>query len=441
MVRKALWCDSPAARDEDRLTQPSAAEPAGERRRGLSPTVRRVDGDQRAARAGRIGPDGVYAGRLFGVPVYFAPSWFLVAGLLTAFLGPEFAQRTSGGGRAAGYVLAFVFALLIYLSVLVHELSHSLVAKALGLPVRRITLQLLGGVSEIEREPETPSREYLVAMAGPLVSLLLAGLGFAFVGLLHGNTVTEVLALQVALANGAVAVFNLLPGLPLDGGRILRAAVWGASGRPEFGSLVAGWVGRGLSVAILVLPIVLIFRGTGPAGVLSDPARLFNLVYLALLAYFIWAGASSALLTARLQRRLPAVQVARLTRRAAAVAGTMPLAEALRRAAEVQAGAIVVVDADGRPEAIVSEAAVSAVPVDRRPWVAVATVARRLQPSLILAADATPEQVLETMRGGRATEYLVRDGEGRICGVLVADDVAGALGLPVRLRAGRASAA
>ncbi len=366
-----------------------------------------------------LGADGVFAGRVLGIPVYFAPSWFLVAGFITWAFAPEVASQIPGIG-VARYVVSFLFAALLYLSVFVHELSHSVTARGLGLPVRRITLQLLGGVSEIEREPETPSREYLVAMAGPAVSLLIAGVGFAGAAALPDGTALRVLVGEVAFANALVAGFNLLPGLPLDGGRVLRAAVWGVTGRPYAGTFAAAWVGRALAVVLFVAPLLL-------SVLTRNAANLINVVYLALLASFIWAGASQSLAVARLQRRLPELTLARLARRALSVPADLPLAEALRRAQGAGARGLVVVDGNGRPDAVVSEAAVIAVPEGRRPWVEVGTLARRLDPDLVLSAELSGSAVLDALRRAPASEYLVVDRSGALYGVLASADVAAAV--------------
>ncbi len=189
--------------------------------------------------------NGILMGRPFGIPVYVAPTWFIVAALITVAFAPTVERELPSLGSIR-YAVSFAFAVLLYLSVFVHELSHSVVALRLGLPVRRISLYLLGGVSEIEKEPQTPGREFLVAAVGPLLSLALGVVGFLFSRVLPGDTVIGFLMLELMWANFLVGVFNLLPGLPLDGGRVLRAGVWKVTGRPLTGTVVAAWSGRGL---------------------------------------------------------------------------------------------------------------------------------------------------------------------------------------------------
>ncbi|MBA2769953.1 MAG: site-2 protease family protein [Sporichthyaceae bacterium] len=358
-------------------------------------------------------------GRPFGVPVDVTPTWFIVAGLITyGFAGTvERAVPDIGSWK---YAVSLTFALLLYSSVLVHELSHTLVALRAGLPVRRISLHLLGGVSEIERPAETPGREAGIALAGPLVSLALAAAGFAFSSLLEGGTVGLLLTRALVISNLLVGMFNLLPGLPLDGGRVLSAAVWRVTGRRHTGTIVAAWVGRGVAVVVLLLPFLL------AAG---DPGSLdvVDVVWGALLGAFIWVGASQSLQHASVQRRLPGVTVRALTRRAIPVDVALPLSEALRQAAEVGAHGMVVVSAGGEPVGLVVEAAVRAVPSERRPWVPVGDLSRRLEAGHRLPADLQGEELITTMTREPASEYLVVEANGEIYGVLATADVERAL--------------
>jgi Zn-dependent protease/CBS domain-containing protein len=367
---------------------------------------------------------GLLVGRPFGVPVYVARSWFVVAAVITYAYAPTVSNRVEGIGSFA-YVVAFAFAVLLYLSVLVHELSHSLVALRLGLPVRRITLHLLGGVSEIERESPTPGREFLIAFAGPAVSLVLGGLGAALTAVLTPGTVLETLAMQLTIANLLVGVFNLLPGIPLDGGRVLAAVVWKVRGRRNDGLVVAAWAGRVLAVLVVVFSLAV---GAG------QDSSAISLIGGLLVGFFIWSGASQTLQSAQIRQRLPALSARALTRRAVPVPADVPLAEALRRLSGVGASALVVVDGNGVPTGIVSEAAVEATPDKRRPWVMVGELARRLEHGMRLSADLSGEELVSAIQRAPATEYLVEERDGLVYGVLATADVERAV-----LRSGRRS--
>jgi Zn-dependent protease len=385
-----------------------------------------VDDDRGTARPtsrerpSRRSSDGrIVIARPFGVPVDVTPTWFLVAALITYGFAPAVERAVPGLGDWR-YAVSLAFALLLYLSVLVHELSHTLVALQAGLPVRRISLHLLGGVSEIERPAATPGREAGIAAAGPAVSLLIAVAAYFVADLLEPQTVGRLLARALMISNLVVGVFNLLPGLPLDGGRVLSAGVWRLTGRRHTGTVVAAWLGRGLALLVLLAPFA-ISAGT------SRQADLIDVVWGALLAAFIWVGASQSLQQAGVQERLPGVSARGLARRAIPVRTDVPLSEALRQAHEAGAHALVVVSSDGEPVGLVVEAAVQATPVERRPWVPVGDLSRRLEPGHRLAADLVGEELVHVMTREPASEYLVVEANGDIYGVLATADVERAL--------------
>jgi len=356
---------------------------------------------------------GLRLGSPFGIPIFLAPSSLVLALLLAYVFGPAAAREIPGLGGAA-FLVGLAFAAMLYGSVLLHELAHSVVARSFGIPVRRIVLQLLGGVSELEREPDTAGRELLVAIAGPALSLVLAAAGLGLGQLLPEESLIRWLVLGIGGANLLVGLFNLLPGLPLDGGRVLRAVAWAITGKPLLSTLIAAWAGRLVAVLVAVLPFLVAGSG-GPSVV--------NVVWCTLIAMFIWFGATATIQQVRLRERLPRLDIRRLTRRAIPVVADLPLAEALRRAYVAGARGMVVVDALGRPTGLVDEAAASATPEHRRPWVSVAAVARSLRPGMTLSVDLTGEDMVRAIQANPAREYLVVEGTGEIVGVLSTADV------------------
>ncbi|MFE0457122.1 site-2 protease family protein [Streptomyces sp. NPDC058914] len=367
---------------------------------------------------------GLLMGRPFGVPVYVAPSWFLVAALITWVFGGQL-DRVLPELGAARYLVSLFFAVAFYASVLVHELAHTVAALRFKLPVRRIQLQFFGGVSEIEKEAETPGREFWLAFVGPLLSLVLAGLFYLALQPVEPGTVPGVLLAGLMISNLIVAVFNLLPGLPLDGGRMLRAVVWKITGKPMSGTVAAAWVGRALAVSVLIgLPLLT------QSGALGDAAEdsvgmdtVLDALLAAILAAIIWTGAGNSLRMARLREHLPELRARNLTRRAVPVESDTPLSEALRRANDAGARALVVVDAHGEPLSLVREAAIVGVPEHRRPWVAVSGLAQELTDGMRVSAELAGEDLLDALRATPATEYLVVEETGEIYGVLSAADV------------------
>ena len=342
--------------------------------------------------------------------MHVSPYWFIIAGVFIVIYANDLSSTISGDTR---YVVAAAFVVLLYLSVLVHELAHSVVARGFGLPVRRILLYPLGGVSEIEREAPTPGREFTVAAAGPALSLVLGVIGWGIAQLVPYG-VTGLVIRELMFANFIVGFFNLLPGLPLDGGRMLRAVIWKVTNKPAAATIGAAWVGRALAVALLVIPF---FSGRLAGG------DVVSMIWVVVIAAFMWTGASQSIRATRFRERLPALQARRLARKAISVPASTPLAEAIRQADEAGARAIVVVDHDSKPIGIVNEAAVTATPPQRRPWVDTGSMARSVDPGLILNADLQGIALLDAIRRAPATEYLLVDPSGEVVGVLASRDL------------------
>ncbi|MEU9226589.1 site-2 protease family protein [Streptomyces massasporeus] len=424
---------APGSGDDNRPQQPSAPAPGtGHPNHHPAPSAP-AHGDRHLAHsADGKGPapqrpeprGGLLMGRPFGVPVYVAPSWFLVAALITWVFGGQL-ERVLPELGAARYLVSLFFAVAFYASVLVHELAHTVAALRFKLPVRRIQLQFFGGVSEIEKEAETPGREFVLAFVGPLLSLVLAGVFYAAVQTVEPGTVPGVLLAGLMISNLIVAAFNLLPGLPLDGGRMLRAVVWKITGKPMKGTIAAAWVGRALAVSVLIgLPLLTQSGALGTDAVDNvGMDTVLDALLAAILAAIIWTGAGNSLRMARLREHLPELRARALTRRAVPVESDTPLSEALRRANAAGARALVVVDPDGKPLSLVREAAIVGVPEHRRPWVAVSGLAQDLTDGMRVSAELSGEELLDALRATPATEYLVVEETGEIYGVLSAADV------------------
>jgi len=360
---------------------------------------------------------GLPVGRFFGVPIYLSLSWLVIAAIITVSYSDLVQTYVVGITRGGAYLVAFGIAVLLALSLLAHELGHVAMSLALGMRVRRVVIFLLGGVSEIEGETRRPGEEYLIAIAGPLVSLLLAGVGGALSPLTRSGTVLHMVVLWLTWSNLLVLVFNLLPGLPLDGGKVLRAGVWALTRSRLTATRAAAWCGRGVAVLVVVGSVFLIRED-------DFAVALTNMVIACLLAGFIWVGASQSLQVAAVHSRLPMLRVSDLVRPAIEVPADLPVSEALRRAWDSRSQGLVVVDGDGRPTALVSEAHVLALPEQRRPWTTVSQVARQLEPGLTLPDSTAGEAVLDAVRATPASEYLVVGRDGRSVGVLATNDVA-----------------
>lgn len=356
---------------------------------------------------------GLALGRLFGIPVHVAPSWLIIAAVITVIYQPVVEGTLRLG--PASYLVAFVFAVLLYASVLIHELGHALVARYYGMRVHRISLRLLGGVTEIG-EPRTPGREFWIALAGPALSLALAGIGFLTYTALDPATVLGVLTWQLWVANLLVGACNLLPGLPLDGGRLLRAAVWAATRRHTAGTIVAAWAGRLIAVVLVALPFLYSWS-------LGVGVSLYSVLVTVLIGSFMWMSAGAAISAARFRERVPRLRGRGLARRAVRVTADTSVAEALRRMNEADAGAVIITDSGGTPTSIVHAPAAAAVPEDRSPWMPVSSAARAVTAGSLLGADLGGQELLDAMRAHPADEYLLVEADGTVHGVLRTADV------------------
>lgn len=371
------------------------------------------ESDRRPPRA--PSPRGTFRiGTIAGSDVLVSSSWFLVAALIAVVMAPRVEEIQPGLGGLK-YVVGVAFAIVLYLAVLLHEASHAVAARRYGFEVHSITLHFLGGVTAIEGEARTPRQEFWIAVVGPITSLAVGGAAAA----LWFVTPEGLLLLTVqgmAGANLLIGVLNLVPGLPLDGGRVLKAGIWKLTGRRDTGVIAAGWGGRVTAIAVLSWPLVI-------PGLTGVEANVLDLLLAFVIALFLWTGASQAIAAARIRGRVEEVVARDLARRTLAVPDDLPLAEAIRRARDASAGSLVTVSSTGTPLGVVDEAAVRAMPEDRRPWVAVSAVTRTVEDGLRLPVGITGAELLDAIRRTPASEYLLVEQDGSVYGVLATADV------------------
>lgn len=235
----------------------------------------------------------IRVGNLFGIPFYIHPSWFLVLGLVTwsysSGLGAQFPQLSAG----LALLLGLITALMLFASVVAHELGHSFVAMGQGIDVKSITLFIFGGLASLEKESKTPGEAFWVAIAGPIVSFLLCGI-LTTIGVTTTASGPLAAILGVlASVNLALALFNLIPGLPLDGGNILKAVVWKITGNPYKGVTFASRVGQ-------IFGWVAILSGIVPLLFFGSFGNFWNL----LIGFFLLQNAGNAAQFARVQEKL-----------------------------------------------------------------------------------------------------------------------------------------
>lgn len=221
-------------------------------------------------------------GSLFGIPFYIDPSWLIILTLVTIANANDFNQSgLSGSNLLLGWITGLMMSLLLFASVLLHELGHSLVAKSQGIQVNSITLFLFGGVAAFDKDSATPSQALQVAIAGPVVSFILCGIFFAFTQLLSLDSLTGNLTLELARINLVLGLFNLIPGLPLDGGQVLKAVVWKITGDRFKGMRYAAVSGKLLGWFGITIGLFLMFV----TGELSS-------LWLSLIGWFVLRNAT-----------------------------------------------------------------------------------------------------------------------------------------------------
>lgn len=237
--------------------------------------------------------NGIRVGRIGGIQITVDYSWFIIFALFVFLLAgtylPTLVPRVSTGWYIG---VAVITSLLFFSSVLFHELSHSLVARRNGIPINKITLFLFGGMAQMEDEPNTPWDEFKMAIAGPAASLLL---GFVFLGLAAASRVVAELSPTMALIyyalfylgfiNFVLAIFNLLPGFPMDGGRVFRAALWRITGNLRRATYIASITGQTFGWVFILL---------GVGSLIFPPLRAFASIWLALIGWFLVSAARSS---------------------------------------------------------------------------------------------------------------------------------------------------
>lgn len=235
--------------------------------------------------------------RIAGIPIRFQYSWFLVTAVIVVIFGPQVSRIFPEIGLGA-YAVALGYALLLMVSVLAHELAHALSAKVFGWPSTEIELNLWGGHTQFIAHDATPGKSLAVSLAGPASNLVIAGVGWYLIQTLDPSGVTGLLADVTVLVNFLVGLFNLLPGNPLDGGRLVESVVWQITGDQDRGMLAAGWAGR-LVVGLLVGFVMWQVLVAGPN------TNLVLVVVATMICFFLWQGAGESIriARARLQRQ------------------------------------------------------------------------------------------------------------------------------------------
>jgi Zn-dependent protease/predicted transcriptional regulator len=384
-------------------------------------------GSDRSAPAATPFPGALTVGRVRGVPIAVHWSVAVVMGIVAWGLATSVLPVAYPGRPRWSYAVAGVAAALVFLGgLLAHELSHAVVARRNGVRVDSITLWMFGGVAQLQGEADTPGAELRIAGVGPLVSLLL---GLAFGALAFAAAAADAPGLLVgaltwlAGINLLLAVFNVLPGAPLDGGRLLRAVLWRWRGDRQWAAVTAARAGRGLGVVLIVVGFVEIVRGVGLSG-----------VWLALIGWFLFGAASAEGRSAQISGSVAGLSVGDvMTPMPDTVPPDLSVALFVDRYLLAHRHSAFPVVKDDVPVGLVSLSRVRTVPPERRAWTSVQEIAWPMSE----LATATPDEPLgdllrrlDRRTGGRA---LVLS-DGRLVGIVTSVDVSRAVERATLLR-------
>lgn len=361
--------------------------------------------------------NGFRVARVLGIDVRVDYSWFIILALIVwSFTANVFPARAPGLDRWVYALMGVLGALFFFVSLLLHELSHSVVARARGIPVAGITLFLFGGMAHTTKEAETPGDEFLIAVVGPLSSFLISVALYGIVVLGAGagwHPAVLIVGEYLAALNVALAVFNLLPGFPLDGGRLFRAAVWKVTGSLTKATRVASGAGRLLGYGLIGLGIYLAVGGD-----------LFGGIWLAFIGWFLRNAAISSLRQRLAHDALDGVRAAdAMTPAPVTVPADRTLDQLVDAFVQLQRYPALAVERNGEIVGLVSLNQVKEVPRDTWPHTTVADVMIPAGADLVVRPDEAMSSVVDKLRGSPLRRVLVMDG-AHLAGIIGAAEVA-----------------
>lgn len=349
-------------------------------------------------------------GSFIGVPVFIGWSWLLLAAFITWTSGSSYARIFPELGTTA-YAVGLIVAVGLLVSVLVHEAAHALSARAFGLHVRRIVADLMGGHTAFEGRT-SPLSQGITGLSGPVANLVLAALLYG-IGLALSGGVTAAVVGRLAFINVLLAVFNLLPGLPLDGGQVLMAAVWRLTGSPHRASVAAGWSGRVVAAAVVIVLVGLPMLAGGRPDLI--------LVFIAvLIASFMWRGASQAIEIGRARQRIASTALTDVMRPVSLVPARAPISSWWRGPQQVY---VTTDPSDGHPSGIVRADTLASVPQEQWGSVPASAVSVAAPPHWVYEFEDQPtlEAVFALMAQNQAQVMLVVHA-GQVQGIVFGAD-------------------
>ncbi len=372
---------------------------------------------------------GLYIGRWFGIEFYLHYSWFLLATLVTYELATGFFPLEIGGfDRRVYFEMGAVAAALFFLSILLHELGHSIVSQRCGIPVPRITLLFIGGVAEISREPDDAKSELKIALGGPAVSLILVVV-FGLLARLceaRGWLGAHVVADWLSKTNLALVIFNMFPGYPLDGGRVLRALLWARTKRLRWATFVTSRIGIGFSWGLLTLGLYLLII-----------EKQWNAFVLVIIAIFLKGAAESGYNAAVQREVLAGVRVRDfMTANPATLPDTLPLNLAVDDYFLAHHHkAYPVCSSDGEFRGLLRVDRLKSVPREKWPYTTTGdAVAEAGTDSLSIEASASAARAMRLLLAAGTSRLAVVE-DGKVIGMVTRRDIAGFIDIHTELEA------
>lgn len=332
-------------------------------------------------------------GRIFGVEIGLHYSWFIIALLITFSLAGQFQENNPGWSDGLRWGVSIVTAVLFFASIVVHELSHALVARLRGLPVRSITLFALGGVAQIEKEAADAKTEFWMGIIGPITSFVIGVLCLAITVAL-GWTPPEfpqrplpAMLMWLGIINIGLAIFNMIPGFPLDGGRVLRGIVWWITGNAVRATRIAARVGQVIAFAMILYGLLQFFRGAG-----------FNGLWIAFIGWFLLSASRESYAQMVISEGLRGLRVGDVMSRDFPVVDAHANLQTFAEEHLTRTGRrFWVVTLNGQPEGIITPNEISAVPRNRWPYTTVADVMRPLDATRTVNPNTPVTEALEVM--------------------------------------------
>ena len=360
---------------------------------------------------------GVFLGRFFGIKFYLDYSWFLIAAIMTYMLATDIFPSTAflpGHSQTLYFIMGVAATMIFFLSLLLHELGHSLVSQRCGIPVPRIRLLFIGGIAEISREPDDARSEFKIAIGGPAASIVLAliyaaGAYAAFV--MDWDAVSVVFNWLVTM-NIVLVIFNAIPGYPLDGGRVLRAIIWSRTRNLRKATFITTRIGIGFSWVLIGLGIVLLYRGW------------WNAFVFFIIGIFLKSAAESGYTSTLYHEVLAGVRVGDImTREVVCIPAHTPLSLVVDDYFFTRNHvAYPVVDDDGTFRGMLRLEYVKEVPREKWPWTTAGDlVASQVDGASVDARQAAEQAMRRLLASGQGRLAVLED--GKVTGIITRHDV------------------